>query len=305
MKQIIASIVVQAYALDFGLCQKLVSCDNAKVLGFEWFTPIVNDGLLSGYRNVVLNEKPTPDSIKTIKVQVDGRMMNIAVADNAPITDFSDACNACCDNGTVTLAAPVVPQIRYEEQICIGIDNLYRISAFIPFTYAGQRLQLGMLTCNGDIKNNPAFPVNGFADKTAMLTFLTTNYAALGTFALQLSNGGVGPNAGDFLTLASLICASASLSVELLKQNFCATVTFPLIYKGYKTNAKANVVFAETKTATNMQELIGQLGSYFPDGLLTSPVAGKLNYYGIGVPEKILAANGTSTAATFTAGACV
>lgn len=301
MRQILASIVVQAYALDFGLCQKVIPCEGARTVGFEWFVPITEDGSLKGYRAVILSGKPTPDSVKTLKVVVDGRTLNIAVADDAELTAFADACNACCEQGTPTIAAPAVPDVLYEEVLCANADGDFVIKVFAPALYTGQKVMLGAVTCNGETLD-PLPPAEGFATLQAAIDFATANYADFGTFTLA-SNGNT-DNPGSLMVMTSPDCSKASLTMELAKQNFCAPVTFPVTYEWIEKNGKAKEKLPAPRTAANMDELIGQLASDFSDGLLTSTIAGKLNYYGTGVPKKLYAANGSTAVATFTAGAC-
>lgn len=104
-----------------------INCSNATVIGTYWRTPRTGRGVQTGYNLVsaigdVL--KPRADSVKVLRVRdnLSQDTYDIAVTDTGGSADFTDRCNACCDDVT-PMPTVVIPAAIIEETACPDADG--------------------------------------------------------------------------------------------------------------------------------------------------------------------------------------
>lgn len=208
------SVVGKAFRvneLDYFNCPKdiAVNCTNAVTQGTEWFIPTVANGVLKGYSRRKSSTKPTPDSVKTVRVKdfESGNIYWLLIADNGTEALFNDHCAACCDNQTpmpdVTVPAPLI-----EEPGCCEapqpVSCNYNYFAIAPALPVGAAYSLNA-SKNGT-PLTPAAPGAGFASLAALVSWANTNWAAFGTFSVS----------GQKVTFTSADGATGSINVGIV-----------------------------------------------------------------------------------------
>jgi len=128
--------LVRKNAYDYNcLHQESINCENAVSEGFYWRIPTSKGGVHTGFIYRKSDTKPTPDSVKTIRVndRLNNTIYYVAVADNANDQVFNDACNACCDN-VAPLPTVALPAIIIEEAGCPDENGNYQYRAYTQET---------------------------------------------------------------------------------------------------------------------------------------------------------------------------
>lgn len=280
MKQFIATILM-ANTYGYLSCapKRTLSCDNASVEGLEWMTPYVVNGRMEGYRRVIQKDKPSADSIKTLRLKVDGQTYWIVVQDSDTEAVFADTCNKCCQDGTPEVTAAYIPEPIIEDEACVDADGKRRFLAPLPTLIAGQELTLnGLSSINGGTYF--AGDITNHTTQAALVAELNAKHADLGVFDIVPSAS------GNYLRLASATVVSALLLPALTIQNkFLQNLTFPqtlksVTHNGVKSNTAPVVV-------TNVSELIAAVAKYFADGKLGAINGTTVSYDGTGVPANV------------------
>lgn len=188
--------IIRRNAFDYEcLHQESILCENAVVEGIYWRIPIVSKGVLVGYNFRASATKPTPDSIKTIRVRdkVNSLTFYVAIADNGTAELFTDACNACCDE-VAPLATVAFPDILIEEQGCIDDDGNYSYFATVLTPPPAGAVYKLSGSVNGAAL--PAAPAEGFATLADLATWADTNWSTGDLDGVTIVGGKVILNAG-------------------------------------------------------------------------------------------------------------
>lgn len=157
--------------------QESINCEAAVSEGVYWRIPTVSKGVHTGFTMRKSATKPTPDSMKTIKVRdrVNGQTYYVAIADDANDQLFNEQCNACCDD-VDALPTVAFPDIIIEEQGCADAEGDYNYFATVSVSPppAGSVYKLSG-SVNGVAL--PAAPAEGFATLGALETWADANWS--------------------------------------------------------------------------------------------------------------------------------
>ncbi len=297
MKQVLGKIFHQnGHQLSQCSPTKPISCDNASVEGLEWFVPDMEAAIFRGYKRVIQTAKPTPDSVRVIRVFSEGQTYWVVVNDNATGNEFTTACNACCEAGTPTIASPAIPALLQEDEVCADSNGDYVHYAQIPTLIAGQKITLSGTIAGAEIVYDTPIDTAGYASAAALLAFLLTDAEAYGTWSLV----GTAPN--QYLKLVTTsVNSKAGIQVPLVAAPFCTgAITLPVTFDTVVHNGITSTILPVTAQTT--AEVVQAVASIFADGNLTLTIAGKIGYTGTGIPGTIKL--GATTKATFGAGVC-
>lgn len=281
MKQLIARVFAQNTNGAMSCApERPISCDEATVESVEWMVPYVVDGKNLGYRRVLQTDKPSPDSVKTLRIRVGGQTYWLLIKDTDDASVFADACNHCCADGLQTIATDAIPDVIVEDDAYPDAAGNYTFVAQVPDVVAGQKITID-LSYNGGLRGDTAVPGAGFANAAALLTWLQANWAELGTFSL------ITGASGTTLVLTGTVVKSAGIFLDLNKADYnLDALVFPLTFDAVVSNGVTNTLVAP-KTVQNISELILAIGNYLADGTLTATTATHLKYNGTGVPASL------------------
>lgn len=186
--------VIRKNSYDYNcLHQESINCESAVSEGFYWRIPTSKGGVHTGFTFRKSDTKPTPDSVKTIRVndRANGIIYYVAVADNATDQVFVDACNACCDN-VEPLPTVAIPDIIIEETGC-PVDGNYTYRAYTQEDPDGGVYRLSGVV-NGVVLPTP--PEEGFATLAALKVWADANWATGDLNGVTLDGGTVILDAG-------------------------------------------------------------------------------------------------------------
>jgi hypothetical protein len=172
--------------------QESILCEKAVSEGAYWRIPTVKAGVHTGFIYRRSETKPTPDSVRTLRIsdRASNQVYYVAIADNASLQIFDNACNACCDT-VAPLPTVVLPTIIIEEQGCADASGNFSYFANVPATVpAGNVYKLAGVV-NG--ANLPAAPPEGFATLALLKIWADANWAPN---SITLTGGKVTLNAG-------------------------------------------------------------------------------------------------------------
>lgn len=272
-----------------------VPCSGAVVEGLYWAVPYILQGKVAEYRLVAQAAKPSPDSIRIMRVNSEGNTYFLAVADDAVVGDFANACNECCDNGTPSFGfVGTLPEATIEDEPTVD-ENGNRTWLFpLHSVESGQGLQI-----KGSL-DGVAFSLDnggaGYANAAALV-------AGLEDTGSDVDDKGIWSVDGNNVKFVSSTVVSAGAAITLVEKQYCATISFPVTFNKITHNGVVNTLPVAV-TAANMSQLVGAIAAAgsMADGALTQFSSTKLNYKGTGVPS--ILQNGGSTVVTFSAGAC-
>jgi hypothetical protein len=177
------------------LHQESILCEHAVVEGMYWRVPITSRGVLTGYQFRKATTKPTPDSMRAIRVrdELKGTTFYVAVADDGDEQDFTDACNACCDT-VEPMDTVAFPTILIEEAGCADEDGNYSFFAIVPTPPPAGSVYKLSGSVNGVAL--PAAPAEGFATLADLETWADANWSTGDLDGVTLTGGKVTLNAG-------------------------------------------------------------------------------------------------------------
>lgn len=175
--------------------QESILCENAVTEGIFWRIPQSRNGVLTGYVYRAGATKPTPDSVKTIRVRdkVNNLTYYVAIADGGTQQLFTDACNACCDT-VAPLPLVTLPEILIEEEGCV--DDAGNYSYFATVTTPPPAGAVYKLSGSVNGVALPAAPPEGFATLAALETWADANWSTGDLDGVTLDGGKVTLNAG-------------------------------------------------------------------------------------------------------------
>ena len=182
------SIVGKAFRInefDFFNCPKdvAVPCGSLHVQGVVWFIPTQSNGAQTGYQQRRSQTKPTPDSVKTVRVkdQVSGSTYWLLINDNENESIITDTCAECC--GAVTpLPNVIIPTIIIEEVGCPEIVSSVETYNYLSIAPVSSRYR-AVGSKNG-VAFTPAQPGAGFATLAALVVWADANWSAYGDFSV-------------------------------------------------------------------------------------------------------------------------
>lgn len=177
------------------LHQESINCENAVSEGVYWRIPTSKNGIHTGFVFRMSATKPTPDSVKSIRVRdrSSGVVYYVAIADNGNDQLFTNACNACCDD-LEPMATVALPDIIIEEPGCPNDEGDYLYRTYVdPTPEAGEVYYL-----NGAVNGAalPAAPAEGFASLADLKVWADANWAAGDLNGVTLDGGTVILDAG-------------------------------------------------------------------------------------------------------------
>lgn len=196
MANSILAQVVRRNSYDF-TCQhqESILCQNSTVEGIYWRIPTSRAGVATGFVFRKSESKPTPDSMKTIRIHdnINNITYYVAIADNADATAFTNACEACCDD-VQPMDLVAMPDIIIEEEGCPDEDGDYLYFAIVTTPAPSGTVYRLFGSVNGVAL--PAAPDEGFASLAALETWADANWSTGDLDGVTLDGGKVTLNAG-------------------------------------------------------------------------------------------------------------
>lgn len=182
-KSVLGRILIKNHnQLLKGVVKEHINCEFAKVDQLYWLVPVLVRSVPYYYKPVISTTKPTADSVNSVRIKDTrtGFTYYVALTDSAKITDFSDACNACCDAVT-PLPAVTVPNVLEEQAGCLDSGNNYNYFTLAPALQSGE-VYYAYGSKNG-VAFTPAYQNQGYADVASFITWANANWSAYGTFS--------------------------------------------------------------------------------------------------------------------------
>lgn len=159
-----------------------LNCAHLKVTGEYWLVPVVKGGILQHYKQDIAATKPTIDSIRAVRVRDTESRTDyfVGVADAGTAADVIAKCQECCETATA-LADITIPKVYAEETLCGNDTDGYTLVQQIPALGAGQNYKV--YGSKNGVAFTPDLYANNYASLADVVTAMTTNWAANGTFA--------------------------------------------------------------------------------------------------------------------------
>lgn len=196
MARSILAQVTRRNSYDF-TCQhqESILCEHAVVEGIYWRIPTSKAGVHTGFIYRKSDTKPTPDSMKTIRVndKVNNITYYVAIADDEDASAFTNACEACCDD-VQPMDLVAMPDILIEEEGCPNEDGDYIFFAIVTTPAPGGSVYKLSGSVNGEAL--PAAPPEGFASLAALESWADSNWSTGDLDGVTLDGGKVMLNAG-------------------------------------------------------------------------------------------------------------
>lgn len=281
--------------------QIAIPCD-VEVQGIEWLVPIIYNGRLNGYDRAIQTTKPSPDSIKTIRVLSKGKRDTywIAINDADGIKKFTDNCDGCCGD-TPAMDAVTIPVAITEDRACADDTGHYTYYFALPPNPNGFDYLVSD-SYNGAY-GTPAYVLDTAIDTPAeVLTWFQANRGNSGANVWSLVS------TNKILKLVSTNVVSAGVNITLNPATFCMPIPSTATTFDSVTIGGVSVpVPATTLSRLNPQAVIDRLRDYMP-GMFTIITLASPNdfphiqFTGKVVPTVLQLAGVTK--GTFAAGAC-
>lgn len=304
-------VTAQVFAkntIDLSPCLPVESlnCDNIRIGSMYWGVPQIIHGQFAGYKRLMSNTKPTPDSVRLIGLYDFRAFINyyLPVVDDATPTTWSDLCNGCCGTNPA-LANYVVPVPIVEDSPCPDVPGgtpTYTYEFLLPANPNSLNIALAG-SFNGSY-GTPTPTVGGYANYAAIQTWLAANWSAYGTWTQHT----VGSN--TFQKLVSTTSISAGVQFGLVPKNYCLAI--PAGTNNINTLTADGVDiplgFTLAMNPSNPQALFNALAPYLnqDNGLsfrtAGTPATSKIGYNGTLVPQSVKL--DASVIASFTSGVC-
>lgn len=264
------------------------------VEGVEYFNPVVERGVVTGYERSHDAEDVVATTATTVRLrnQDTGQVIWIL----GTVANWATRVNECCDG-----AAGDMPQITLQlanltDEPCpteVVADPAISYDYFAVHStpiIVGQKLTV--VGQNNGVSFTPAAPGAGFATVAAALTWVQANWGAYGTFTAEGTTG---------IKMVSTSVKKGRFELALQDVLFCMTISAAQVFNQVKNG---NTTFDQggSVTVVDATQVIAAIKGNFADGTLTAFSATKILYTGKNVPGGILL-NGVSVAA-FSAGAC-
>lgn len=275
-----------------------IPCVDLTFRGEEWCVPQVQDGRLLGYARTISASKPSPDSVKALRVcTVKGDEYLILVSDSDTQALLVTNCNDCC-GPTPILPAVTVPAPIIEDKICPDASGNYTFIFPVPQNPNTLKYLIphGNASFNGQYAT-PDLSGAGYSSVSALVTALNTNWSAYGTFTAINSNKDI--------QLVSTTTVSAGLYITLLAAAYCCTLP------GSPTQVDGIIIGGTLVNFTTIQistangtDLINAIAPYLYGTLANAISNTKVQYTGLLVPGALYFQGAQQGSLTFTAGVC-
>lgn len=179
--------------------------DNA----IRWAVPVNND-FIKGFKYVIANTAPTFDSIRVFKLTniLNGYWWMVVGTQDA----YRTQCAACCDTSPIpSLLTSPLPQLSTQQLTCPDSSGAYVAYFGLPFRDTGNRY-VGVVTSGNPYTQ--LSPIQTYASGSTsaanFVTYLNTNYGALGTWSLTQSPLGVKLVAASAIWVGLTVCSKSS-----------------------------------------------------------------------------------------------
>lgn len=285
-----------------------ISCVDTTIVGAYWRIPIVRSGLLPAnsysYEQAIDSVKPTPDSVKVLRVKWRTDVYDFAIADSDYVGTFDQFATLCDGLGgslatmpTITIPFPILQQ----GPSSTDSDGTKHFTFPFPLNALGLLYSIPWPWFNGDAPGTAYVPA-GITTPALFVTWANTNWSTYGTWT----------SVGNIVSLSSPTSAGipvtqAGLGVSLTPAAWCIDLTgigSPTPVNGIKFGSGSVIPFgAFALTSSNMQTLINAIRPFFDSGAVLS-VSGshKINITTVLATPTIT--NNGSVIVTATAGVC-
>lgn len=287
---------------------------GAFVIAAFWRIPETQAGILINYvyQEAFTSVKPTPDSLKVLRIKWERETWEIAILD----TDYVGSTNtfgtladglggALALMPAVTIPFPIIQNYPVTNTpVGGGSENTF-IFAFPP-NPLGLQYSIPWPWFNGVAPAQPydpslMSPPSTITTPGEFVTWANTNWGHFGTWSrdrnmVQL----VSPTSADIpVSMAGVLAQLTPVSWCL----DCTSFSSPTPVNGLEINGATTIPFpAFQLTNTNMQSLINAITPFLEDGAVLTVVGEKINIVTVLGQVKIY--NNTSLVATATLGSC-
>lgn len=284
---------------------KNIPCVGTNIVGAFWHTPIVQGAQVTKYEyaQAVDAVKPTPDSVKVLRLKNIRDTYDIAILDTdfvGVLDEFATLCDGL-GGSLATMPTVVIPFPIFQNgpsSTPAAGDNIFTFP--FPANPAGLEYNIPWPWFDGVAPGTP-YAGSGITTAADFVTWANANWDAYGTWT----------SSGDIVHLEStssddVPITKAGLGVSLVPAAWCLDLTSVTGYtvNGLKFGTGSILTFpAFTLTSTNMQTLINAIGPLFEDGAtLTVSGTHKINIVTVQATPKIY--QNTTLKLTAASGVC-
>lgn len=284
-----------------------INCDNTTIVGAFWLIPIVVGATVGKYEYVqaVNSTKPTPDSLKVLRVKFKHDTYELAILDTDYITTADEFATLCDGLGgtLATMTAVTIPfPIFQDPPTSVNATTGTKTFTFpFPINPLALTYNIPWPWFNG-VAPTPAYAPSGITTPAGFVTWANANWGTYGTFA----------SSGNIVTLsnpttAGTVLTKAGIGVSLAPADYCldlTSFTSGTTVTGMQLGAAPIINFpAFSAVNTNLQAVINAIQPHFEDGaIFTLTVANKIGINTVSAVLKLI--NVAATVATATAGTC-
>lgn len=293
---ITATIRALSNNYSYMLCNRTISidCSKATYKGHWYLEPFVSPTL--GISYVKFATAQTAFAVEVVEVSFEGHTYFLSGTE----ADYTTKCNACCGATPVLTPIDVPVYVAAADQcpvVTVTTTATYTFKFHLANVASGQTFTLSLFV-NG-VAGSPATS-SALASPAAALTYANANWSAYGTWTIDDTNT---------LVLTTTVATPITLVRAMVNHDFCVAPTFPLTFDNITRDGDNGTTVTYTLPAAvtvsdnvALKAALSSPTNFFADGVLTTAVAGKLNYNGPGRP--FLIKSGVTTVGTWTAGVC-
>lgn len=286
-----------------------IPCENVKVLGTEWFIPVVENGMFMGnYERRIIdpstNTPPQADAFKTLRLHtiMDTQDIWILLENTGNEQTYTTLCNLCCDATDYDMPTVIIPDPIVEVFPCpVAPAGTATYTYNTPIPAQGGFNLTASFSANG--VQLAALPnAAGYTTPALLLAAVITAWDTVPrVFSLQ--------NTNTILRLVTTSDSSAGLEVTRVPKTFCYDIlanTGDIVNQVTIGGVTTDIPQLTIDAVGNPQAIYFALLPILP-GLQYVEDAGDadhpyLQYTGTIAPQSV--GNAGAPTGTFTVGAC-
>lgn len=289
---------------------KQIPCESVEIVNSFWKMPKTLGNRVIGYDYLVAldNQKPTPDSIKILRVKDtrDNTEYGFAIVDgdnigtSSPANQFAYLCDGLGGSlpvmPTVTIPVPIM-QSSPQSTDTDGSNTF--IFAF-PANPNGLTYSIPYPWFNG-VAPSTAYVSAGRTTVAQVVTWANSNWGDYGTWSAASTNTLKLVSA----TTDNIFVSKAGMEVSLIPVHYCITLNAtPDPVNGIKISGHVYSITSVSADRTNRAALINAIKKVMPGTVFTTSIATKIDAYTTQLPQTITQNGDDVAGLTWSLGAC-
>jgi hypothetical protein len=289
---------------------KQIPCESIEIINSFWKIPVTLGNRVIGYDYLVAvdDQKPTPDSLKILRVKDtrDNTEYGFAIVDtdnigtSSPPSEFAYLCDGLGGSlpvmPTVTIPVPIM-QSSPQSTDTDGSNTF--IFAF-PANPNGLTYSIPYPWFNG-VAPTTAYVPAGITTVAQFVTWATSNWSDYGTWSAASTNTAKLVSATD----DNIFVTKAGMEVALIPVHYCITLNAtPDPINGIKISGHVYDITPLSAGRTNRTAIINAIKPVMPGTVFTTSIANKIDAYTTQLPQTLTQNGSNVTGLTWTLGAC-